>query len=699
MPLGVEACVRWLENREDIRSSGFEKGISTLEILRALGMDDLGCQVALIHCAIDGVLLKDDALLQDWDPISADQFHELYSGVADLARLSSFVRPEEGNADPEASEENLRRMLITMVADVRVVLIKLAEQLCLLRVAKGATVEQQQSLSRSTFELYAPLANRLGIWQIKWEMEDLAFRFSNPQTYHQLAGLLNEKRRSREQYIRRLTHELDHALKDVGIRAEIGGRPKNIYSIWKKMQRKGVAFENLWDIRAVRIIVDSLSDCYVVLGIVHTRWRHLPGAFDDYIATPKPNGYRSIHTVVIGPEGRSVEIQVRTHDMHAENELGVAAHWRYKESRPQEDNIDLKVLRLRQLLEWKQELEESESAVGALQEAAENRRVYVFTPKGTVLDLPEGATPVDFAYAIHSEVGHSTRGARINGRMVPLSYSLKTGDQVEILNQKNATPSRDWLRPELGMVRTQRARSRIQQWFKHKNHAQHLVEGRNLLEKELGRLGLEALSYDRIVAQTPFQKPDDLLVALGAGDYKLSRALLPFRRELEQESDSGISVKTRLPPSHPGSFQVHGVGNIMTSMAKCCQPVPGEPIVGFISAGRGVIVHNRGCSNLRRLSEDQRNRLIDVDWALVETNAYPVEVDVTAYHRSGILHDISQVLKDGSIEVRKVNTETDEENVIRVRLQLEVGGIKILSQTLGRLSEIPNVLDVKRVRH
>ncbi len=697
----VDSFVHWMKRRADIDPVAVKRGMVIIGILRDLGMNEPGCLAALMHCVCGAELPEDPTLFDGWEPEVVEEVRQLYFGVVELARLSSFIRHSDDNADPEANEENLRKMLITMVGDVRVVLIKLVQQLQWLQEARtgNAAAEEKRALSRLTFDIYAPLANRLGIWQLKWEMEDLAFRFSNPAAYHQLAERLNEKREDREEYIQTLIAVLCDALANMGVEAEVRGRPKHLYSIWKKMQRKGLAFENLWDVRAVRIIVDSVSDCYVVLGIVHTQWRHLPGEFDDYIATPKPNGYRSIHTVVIGPDGRSVEVQIRTREMHQENELGVAAHWRYKENRLQEDNIDLKVIRLRQLLEWKQELEESESVVGILQEAAENRRIYVFTPKGAVIDLPTGATPVDFAYAIHSEVGHSIRGARVNSRMVPLNHHLETADQVEILTQKNASPSRDWLRPELGIVQTQRARSRIRQWFKQKDHAQHMAEGRNLLDKELSRLGLEDLGYDRITSHTPFHRSEDLLAALGAGDYKLSRALLPFRRELERQANVGLAPRPRPALRAPESFRVNGVGNLLTAMAKCCQPVPGEPIIGYISHQRGVVVHHRDCSNIDHLPGNRRTRLIDVEWGQVETNAYPVSVKVTAYHRTGILHDVSQVLKDEQIDVLKVNTDTDEENVIRIMLQMEVNDIKILSKTLGRLSKVQNVLDVRRLRH
>jgi GTP pyrophosphokinase len=527
-------------------------------------------------------------------------------------------------------------------------------------------------------------------------MEDLALRYEDPETYQQMAQLLDEKRGAREDYIKSLLDGLNAALSNENVSAEVYGRPKHLYSIWKKMHQKGLAFENLWDIRAVRIVVDSIADCYTALGVVHTRWRHLPGEFSDYIATPKANGYRSIHTVVIGPEDKSVEVQIRTKEMHQDNEFGIAAHWRYKERRQREDSIDSKILWLRQLLEWKQDMTD-ESLADALMDTVESRRVYVFTPKGTVMDLPQGATPIDFAYSIHSEVGHATRGARVNSKMVPLDYKLKTGDQVQIQTTKSGAPSRDWLRPELEYVRTQRARLRIQQWFKQKDYDQNVTEGRSMLERELGRLGLDDLSYERIAEATPYNRADDLLAALGAGDYKLSRALQPYRRELERRSLP--TIETRKTPKKPktDSFKVDGIGNLLTTMARCCQPVPGDQIVGYITSGRGVTIHHQECNNIQGLSAEFQNRLIEVEWGLREAATYPVEILVSAYHRSGILHDITQVLRDAKLEMLKVNMETDDENIARVQLRLEVSGLKTLSRTLSQLSKIQNVLDVKRI--
>lgn len=680
----------WLNTSPSVSAAAVKRGREVVVILESLGMDSDGMVAGLLYCALPEAVTC---------PVATDAIMTLVEDIRRLDELSALSRRGEsarGKA-PEASEDNLRKMLITMVDDVRVVLVKLADQLSLLRAARQCDRSEQISLGQRTLDVFAPLANRLGIWQLKWEMEDYALLYQDPEVYRQLAGQLAEKRVAREDYIEDVIGTLGSAMENAGLQTDIYGRPKHLYSIWKKMQSKGLTFDNLRDIRAVRVVVDSVADCYTALGVVHMMWRHLPGEFDDYIATPKANGYRSIHTVVIGPDDKSVEVQIRTREMHEENELGVAAHWRYKESRKQDDSIDSKVLWLRQLLEWKEELNDQEGLEDAFQESFENERVYVFTPQGTVIDLPEGATPIDFAYTIHSEVGHRARGARVNGKMVPLGYRLQTGDQVQIQTTSKGAPSRDWLRPDLKYIKTQRARSRILQWFKQRDFDHNLSEGRNMLERELNRLGLLDLGYEKINEHTPYARTDDLLAALGAGDYKLSKALLPFKRELERRSAPVLPRERASSPAARSAFQVNGVGNLLTTMARCCQPVPGDNIVGFITAGRGITIHTERCHNIRNLPEDKRNRLIEVEWGGDQQSAYAVELQVSAYHRTGILHDITQVLKDARLNLLKVNMEVDDENMAAVVLRIEVSGLKTLSRILAQLSRIQNVLEVKRI--
>ncbi|MGR3913215.1 MAG: HD domain-containing protein, partial [Gammaproteobacteria bacterium] len=492
--------------------------LDAAEMLREVEMDESGLAAALLQPLLPLAEKEESAIAARFGAAVLP----LLRGAARMKQLSAL----SGGAGNPVNEENLRKMLIVMVDDVRVVLIELARHLSVLRGCKRADAQRQNAIGRATLDVYAPLAGRLGVRQWKWQMEDYALRFLEPGEYRGLAELLAETRLARENYIRAFTAALDGALRAAGINAEVQGRPKHLYSIWKKMRRKNMPFEQLHDLRAVRILAGGVADCYAALAAVHAHWPRMQREFDDYIATPKDNGYRSIHTVVTGPEKKRVEVQIRTHEMHRESELGVAAHWRYKENARADDGIDRKILRLRQLLEWQEELRDA----GALQPAPPGARVYVFTPKGTVIDLPEGATAIDFAYAVHTEVGHAIRGARVDGKIAPLGRKLQTGEQVQVQTAKGGRPSRDWLRAELQLVRTQRARGRIARWFKAADYAQHAADGRAILERELSRLGLKDLAYDKIARAAAMEKTDDLLAALGAGDVTPAKALAPFRR-------------------------------------------------------------------------------------------------------------------------------------------------------------------------
>ena len=699
-----EVC-RWVTSkcRRDA-GEALRHGMETVEILKDLGMDQQGLLVGLLQ-PLWPFDEKEQALIANrFGALTLTLLHRA-AQLRQLSALSQGGRTERSStlpahqlndfARPEGNEENLRKMLIAMIDDIRVVLIELARHLSILRRSKEAARAVQQSIGRSTLEVYAPLANRLGVWQLKWQMEDCALRCLEPEAYRNLAATLDEKRVAREEYVGEFIRLVRRALEDSAVAGEVRGRPKHLYGIWKKMRRKGLAFENLMDIQAVRIVVDSVADCYAALAAVHTNWPPLPGEFDDYIATPKENGYRSIHSVITGPQGKTIEVQIRTAEMHRQSELGVAAHWRYKENIRPDESIDNKVLRLRQLLEWKQELRDSGALADSFTAADGQERVYVFSPKGTVIDLPAGSTPIDFAYAIHTEVGHRTRGARVNGKMAPLGHRLESGEQVQIQTVKHGHPSRDWLRSDLGYVRTRRARARIAQWFKHAEYDQHLADGRAMLERELTRLGMEDLGYDKIARKTHFHKTDDMLAAIGANDFKLSRALAPFRPALDGADT--LPAKPRRRPKHPGNFSVSGVGNVLTRMANCCNPIPGDSIVGFITSGRGVSIHRRNCANLKNLDAQHRSRLVEVQWGESDLAAYPVEIHLVACHRSGLLNEITQLLKDDKIEVLKLNMETDEEQNAYIQLRLEISDLKKLSRIQNRLSQVPDVLRVRRV--
>ncbi len=702
---------------QSIRVSGNEQSRlhaeRIVDMLSRLGVDECGQSAGYIHAL--GALTEDESRRIE-SAMDAETI-QLYQAVNRMAQLSDMLAP--GYLDPGNSttgnEENLRKMLIIMVDDVRVVVIFLASQLSRLRSMKGHSGELHEHHAKLTLDIYAPLANRLGIGQLKWELEDCAFRCLDPRTYQTLARTLEEKRQVREQYIVDLTDRIAGLLDARHIESRIQGRAKHICSIWRKMQSKGLEFSQLKDILAVRILVASVEDCYSALSVIHERWHHDRHEFSDYINRPKANGYQSIHTVISGPDDKTVEVQIRTFDMHEESELGFAAHWRYKETEKYDSNFDQKLIWLRQLLEWKDEVLDSSMRVDPASDSTvdsgavktgnrvptrrqNSRQVYVFTPKGKIIVLPEGATPIDFAYAIHSEVGHRTRGARVNGKMVSLNYLLQTGDQVSIQTVKSGGPSRDWLRLDLGYVRTSRARNRISQWHKRTEYDQNVSEGRAMLDRELQRLGLGDLSFEKLNQHTYFRKVDDLLASIGSNDYKISKLLYPFRKHESDDPDS-IPVKSKTGPDSrtTGSFTVSGVDNLLTHMAKCCTPIPGDDIIGFITAGRGVTIHRKGCNNISGIKGEFRTRLIEVEWGLEEDSRYILGLEITASHRSGLLHDITEALKSNKADVLKVNMETDSGQITRFSVRLEVAGGIRPGKLISRLSGIRNVSSIRRI--
>jgi GTP pyrophosphokinase len=619
---------------------------------------------------------------------------EIIEGAAQMENMSAFSKSSQGTV----SDENLRKMLIAMVNDVRVVLIKLADQVDVLRNIKHESESYRRDAAQLTLDVYARLANRLGVWYLKWEMEDYALRYLESDSYHQVAQELAEKRSDREQYIDTFIHSITDKLIAADLNATVYGRPKHIYSIWRKMKLKGLSFNNILDIRAVRILVDSIDECYTSLGLVHTKWQYLPGEFDDYIATPKPNGYQSIHTAVIGPDEKVVEVQIRTREMHEENELGVAAHWRYKENTVKDQGIDNKIQWLRQLLEWKDDLNADSGLAAQFDAETEDARIYVFTPRGRVIDLPQGSTAIDFAYAIHTEVGHRTRGTRINQKMRPLNTALKTGDQVEIITVKTGSPSRDWIALP-GFIKTNRARARITHWFKTVDRDQHLALGRNKLERELVRQRVHDISFEKIAIKNKFDNSDEMMIALGAGAVKVSKLLRTFiaRDDLRGEKTATPRARKAAPAADRNQFIVHGVGKLKTQIANCCKPMPGEEIVGYITRGRGISIHQQSCSNILNLPEDDLNRLIDVSWGHTQDAEYVVSVSVLAYNRSNLLHDVTNVMKDSKVSIAKAVLDVQEDDsIVKIALDLEISGRDQLVQVLNQIKNIPNVLEAKR---
>lgn len=684
-------------------NSSFQTGLEIAEILADLKLDQDSLVAAVIYRAVREGKTTLKVVQEKFGAVVA----KLIEGVLRMAAISNSINPRESVVvGSQTQVENLRKMLVAMVDDVRVALIKLAERTCAIRAVKHADDEKRLRVAREVFDIYAPLAHRLGIGHIKWELEDISFRYLEPEQYKQIAKLLHERRLDREQYINDVMKQLRDELSATGIKADISGRAKHIYSIWRKMQRKGLQFSQIYDVRAVRVLVPEVRDCYTALGIVHTLWRHIPKEFDDYIANPKENGYRSLHTAVIGPDGKVLEVQIRTNAMHEEAELGVCAHWKYKgtDAKGGSDHYEEKMAWLRQVLEWHEELGDIGGLAEQLKVDIEPDRVYVFTPDGHAIDLPKGATPLDFAYRVHTQIGHNCRGAKINGRIVPLTYSLHTGEQVEIITSKNGAPSRDWLNPNLGYITTSRARAKIVHWFKLQDREQNVAAGKAMLERDLSRLALAAVDFAKLAEKCNLKSVEDMYAALGAGDLRLAHAVNLAQQQVEPERGNEqlelIPRRASAPrPGKRGDIQIQGVGNLLTQMAGCCQPLPGDPIVGYITVGRGVSIHRQDCASVLQLEGREPERIIQVSWGPVPVQTYPVDIVIKAYDRSGLLRDVTQVLLNERINVLAVNTRSNkEDNTASMQLTIEIPGLDALSRLLARISQLPNIIEARRNR-
>ncbi len=623
----------------------------------------------------------------------------LAEGVLRMSAISALSTRREENLKPEAQAaqlEALRKMLLAMVQDVRVVLIKLADHTQDLRYAvKSGNERARRETAQLTRDIFAPLANRLGVWQLKWELEDLAFHIIEPETYKDIARLLDDKRVNREGYIAQVLADLKGVLARAGIKAEVMGRPKHIYSIYNKMRRKHADFEALHDVRAVRVLVDDVKDCYAVLGMVHNLWSPIPKEFDDYIAKPKGNNYRSLHTAVIGPEGRSVEVQIRTHEMHQSSELGVAAHWRYKEGGRQSKghkDYDGKIAWLRQILDWKDEVRDSGELAEQFKTGLFDDTIYVLTPQGRVIDLPVGATPIDFAYHVHTELGHRCRGAKVDGAMVPLNTVLHNGQQVEVTTVAQGGPSRDWLNPQLGFIKSQSARARVRQWFNRLNHDADVAQGRALLDKELQRHGLTALNLDKLAESEGYTALEDFLADIARGDVGPKRLQDALRPAPAAEPAVEMPAPRKPRANSGGGVLVVGVDKLLTVPAKCCKPAPPEPIVGFVSRGRGVTVHRASCSNVKRLDPQ---RLVTAEWGAASGATFPAEVEIEALDRTGLLRDISEVFTRERANVIATNTLT-KDMLARMRFTLEISNLAQLNRVLAMIREVKGVIRAGR---
>lgn len=670
--------------------------LAVAAILAELGAPIPAIMAGLLHDTVEDTELTLKDLKRDF----GDEVASLVDGVTKLTQLPRVSRRDKGTKSVGASKgelakETLRKTFLAMGDDVRVVVIKLADRLHNMRTLAHLPAEKHRRIAEETLEIFAPLANRLGIWQMKWELEDLAFRYVYQEEYRGIAAHVDERRVDREKALREISLRLKSVLAELNIQAEVTGRPKHLYSIYRKMERKDVQFDMVYDVRGLRVIVESESQCYLALGVIHNEWKPVPGTFDDYIATPKDNFYQSLHTAVIYDDGKTLEVQIRTPEMHKNSEFGIAAHWHYKEGRRSGDAFEQRILWLRRLMEWRQDIDDAADFVDAMKSDVFDDRVYVFTPKGDIIDLPAGSTPIDFAYHIHTDIGHRCRGAKVNGKLISLSNNLQTGDSVEVLTSKRGGPSRDWLNPSLEMVKSQRARSKIRQWFRRRNRELNVSHGRLLLERELRRLGIEGISYERIAHDLGYSQVDDLLAAIGCGDVHLGKIVAQVVEEDEQGLDIATEVEEVLPTELAGDeISILGLSGLLVRLGRCCNPAPGDPIIGYITRGRGATIHHQGCPNVLRIKD--RERLVQVSWGHAK-QTYPVSVRIQAYDREGLMRDVSTLVSNEGISMSSVHLSTKDSLAI-FDLVMLITDIRQLSRVLNRLEALPNILEARRLR-
>ncbi len=692
-----------------VRNSGepyITHPLAVSTILAELHMDPDTLAAGLLHDAIEDTDLDYDYLSVQFGETIAN----LVDGVTKLKKINQLGNAQDGIADAKA--ESLRKMFLAMVDDVRVVIIKLADRLHNMRTLSGQQKHKQKRIARETLDIFAPLANRLGIWQIKWELEDLSFRYLEPSTYRELARAVEQKRDDREKWVAKTKHELAEELTKAGIPHEISGRPKHIYGIYRKMHRKDIDFDQIYDIHGFRIIVEDEGQCYAALGVVHGIWRPIHGEFDDYIANPKDNMYRSLHTAVLSRRsGRPMEIQIRTREMHEVAERGIAAHWQYKEEKRHERRFQEKISWLRQLMEWRQDVSDANEFVNGMKSDVFHDRVYVFTPQGDVIDLPAGSTPIDFAYSIHTELGHRCRGANIKGKLVPLDYKLQNGDQVQVIAAKRGGPSRDWLNPNLEYIATQRARSKIRSWLRKQGRDENIHRGRQMLDKEMKRLAITD-SFESLAKLFGYEKVDDFLAAIGFGDVNsqqlAQRVLDRERKDKEKEQEEELlrsweagganGAVDEVRRAVDDGFRVQGVEGLLTRLGQCCNPVPGDSIVGYVTRGSGVTIHRTNCPNVSSIVRHGKdNRLVDVQWADQPESTYPVKIYVRAYDRSGLVRDVAALVADEHINMISVEALTgQEDNLALINATLGIRDATQLTRILTKIDRLPNVVETRR---
>ncbi|HML22772.1 MAG TPA: bifunctional (p)ppGpp synthetase/guanosine-3',5'-bis(diphosphate) 3'-pyrophosphohydrolase [Aggregatilinea sp.] len=675
--------------------------IAVGQILADMGMDATTIAAAILHDVVEDT----GVTLDDIEAEFGAKVAELVDGVTKLKQLPTGVEGMHGGKPRDREAEYLRKTFLAMGSDFRVMLIKLADRLHNMRTLGYMPPHKQIQTARETLDIFAPIANRLGIWQIKWELEDLSFRYLDPDRYREIAGQIDERRKDREAYMERVTAYIREQFARENVQAEIKGRPKHIYSIYRKMERKHLPFSQIYDIRAIRIIVDSVPECYQALGVIHNIFHSIPGEFDDYISSPKENSYRSLHTAVLDKEGKTLEVQIRTRDMDEEAEYGIAAHWRYKEGRSGsgsgESAFERRIERIRRMMEDVQQDggEDANDFVEGMIEQITPERIYAFTPKGDIIDLPEGATPIDFAYHIHTEVGHRCRGAKVNGRLVGLDYQLKNGERVEIITANRGGPSLDWLNPDLGFTKTQRARGKIRQWFKRRDREKSIADGKEVLDRELRKLGMAQMSRPDIASQLGYATAEDLMAAIGFGD--VTGAQIAFRLlDAERRAEEAAAAErleanvTRAPePVKADGMRIDETGGLLVTLARCCNPTHGDDIVGFITRGKGISVHRADCKNI--LNTNEPERIINVTWPPASEQIYPVPVLIVAYDREGLMRDIGAVIADENINMSNVNIST-RHNIATFEVTMEIHDLKQLARILSKIEHLPNVVEAVR---
>lgn len=676
--------------------SCLQQGLAMADVLADLEVDQETLAAAIIFVSVHYAELS----LEDVEEQLGESVARLVSGVEKMSAISGISSLDK-YPQHKHQIDNMRKMLLAMVDDVRVVLIKLADRLCVLRSSAPISSHMRQQIATEAMEIYAPLANRLGIGAIKWEMEDLAFRYLHPDDYKAIAVELKAKRLDRDRYVNLIVEELNKHIQVMGFeRFAVYGRSKHIHSIYRKMKRKNVPISEIYDATAVRILVETKEQCYEVLSLIHTMWQPVAKEFDDYIDRPKLNGYRSLHTAVTGPEGRVFEVQIRTFQMHEQAEMGVAAHWKYKEGGSQNKaSHERKIEWLREVLAWHRDVSTNKGVFATIEAEFLEDRVYVFTPDGDILDLPSGATALDFAYHVHSQMGHRCRGAKVNGSIVPLTYQLKTGDKIEVLTGKEAKPSRDWINPHLNYLKTSRAKAKVLHWFKLQDYDKNCAEGHEILDKELKNLGIKIERLHDVLPAYKFKTLNDLYATLGRGDIKLAQILSRVTPAEKTEQALQKMIKPhKKPESSKSGLRIEGVGNLLTHMARCCQPLPGDEVVGYMTIGRGVSIHRQDCTNIISANAKQRERFLEVSWGSATRDLYIVDILIKAFDRSTLLRDVTSLLSNEKAHVFALQTETDkQENITQIKITMEIDGLNSLSRMLNRLGQIPNVLEARRL--